>query len=206
MAKLIKPLRKNIHKLYFEGYKIEDIFNAVFKEAIRQVKTEEEVWKCIQAIIRNANQSKYLPKEFDSKKYFDDAQYLKSLKPKEFELETSPFAKDILITYEKFDQIIDANQQLNFNNPPFDFLGKKNGTQYLIEYKGRFNQFGGIGKDQRRRQHRIIDKIESLKSALIQINFRDQEYKILYDSQIDDCYPDKEIPMDNIIKWIKSHL
>jgi hypothetical protein len=206
MTKFLPPLKKKIRKLRSENYEIEEIFNIVLEEALEQVDSHEEAWKCVQANITSFNTRKYAPKQFDATKYLDDVQYLKSLKPKKFEEETIPFAKDILKKYENFDQISDANQQLNFNNPPFDFFGFKNGSPHIIEYKGRYKQFGAIRKGQRQRQHRILENVKSLKSALIQINFREQEYKILYDNQIDDCYPAKEIPMDSIINWIRSKL
>ena len=207
MAKLSDSLRKKIKDLYMQGCGKEDIFNRVLDEALKELKYQDVVWRCIISIISRIASKKYPISEFDVSNYTDTINKLDGLTPKQFEIETSWIAKEIL---EKngFTKVVDANgnKDLKFNNPPFDFFGCKDDFPYIIEYKGSKNNFSGIRPDQRQRQLRILDEIDALKSTLIQINFKQEKYRILYDDQIDDCYPAIEIPMDSIKDWIRSKL
>jgi hypothetical protein len=207
MPKLSEPLRKKIKNLYSEGYRKEKIFNLVHDEALKEIEYEDEVWRCINRIVSDAVLKKYPLIEFDASKYSETIRQLETYTPKEFEIKTSWIAKEIL-EMNNFKKVEDANgsNDLKFNNPPFDFFGFKNGNPHIIEYKGRKDNFARSQKDQRQRQIRILDELNTLKSALIQINFQKEKYRILYDEQIDNCYPAFDTPMDSIKDWITSRL
>jgi hypothetical protein len=208
MPRLSDKLRLKIQKLFLENHGKVEIYDIVLNEALKEVTFQDEVWRCVNSTITSIVDQKYPLIKSDFSEYRNLIKELvKKKNNKVFESETSPIAKDILRD-SGFTQIEDANgnKEMKFNNPPFDFFGYKNDSPYIIEYKGNKDKFSGIAPDQRRRQLRIMDEINKLNSALIQINFKQEKFRILYNEQIDVLYPSFEIPMDSIVTWLRRKL
>jgi hypothetical protein len=208
MAKLLPKLRKRIKKLFLDKHDKVEIYEIVLEDALKEVNFQDEAWRCINQTITSVVDKRFPPIEFDGSEYrgmIDDL--IKKKQNKEFEKKTMFIAKKLL-KENGFKQIEDANgnKDMGFNNPPFDLFAFKNNFPYIIEYKGNKNKLNKIGPDQRSRQLRIIDKIEVLNSALIQINYKSDKYRILYNEEIDILYPAFQIPMDSIISWIKKKI
>ena len=208
MPNLSKPLREKIKKLSIENHSKIDIYNIVLDEALQDVTFQDEVWRCVNQTITRVVEEKYPLMDYDFSVYRNlIKQLVKKKNNKIFESETSPIANKILME-NGFTRIeyANGNKDMRFNNPPFDFFGFKNDSPYIIEYKGNKDSLKGIPQDQRKRQLRIIEEIKGLNSALIQINFKTEKYRILYNDQIDILYPAFEIPMDTIFNWLKRKI
>jgi len=144
------------------------------------------------------------PKEFDARKH---KKIISQLRPhmdlKKFEKICCPIAKDILQNYEGFKKV---KKGPKFTGTPFDFFGFKNGEPYIIEFKGSLNYFNSPGETQKRRMQELLNKIEGLRIALLQVKLKKAQYRILYNEEMDDLFKGAEAPLEPIEKWIRNQM
>jgi len=222
MAKLILPksLRDKIFDLFEQGGSTVEIFDSVFDEAKKYVDSNEQLARCISSIkgkhtiktgakkprtVRNYS----VPgrKKFDAEPHFGVISRLNENTPgKEFEELCHEIVIDILQNYEGFDRVEDANTDPGFTNPPFDFLGFKDGAPYIVEFKGSLNNFNSPGETQKRRLKELLERIEELNIALIQVKLRKLEYRIFYNDEMNLFFDGKQMPLEPVEEWLRLRI
>jgi len=217
---LPKNIREKIIKLFQTGSSSLEVFDSIYDEAIGYVNSDSQLSICITRIKSKEIPSKDIetksnsetvsppkPKDFDASKYQDIINSLsKFMQGKEFEEACRDIVIDILENYEQFKRIIDANAAKGFHNPPFDFLAFKNDLPYLIEFKGSLENFNSPGETQKRRMKELLNKIEGLNVALIQVKLKRSQYRILYNEEMDLLFDGKPFPIEPIINWIEKNI
>lgn len=217
---LSKDIRQKIQDLFQEGHSSLKVFDSIYDEAIVHVDSDAQLSRCIARIKGEAVPSKDVeiknkpdaasppkPKEFDASKYRDVINSLsKSMQEKEFEEACKDIVIDILENYEKFERIIDANIAKDFYNPPFDFLAFKDNLPYIIEFKGSLESFNSPGETQKRRLKELLNKIEGLNVALLQVKLKRSQYRILYNKEMNLLFDGKPFPIEPIINWIEKNI
>jgi hypothetical protein len=198
-----------------------EVFDSVFEEAAPYVDSESQLSRCLAGLMGRATRAEKgeqkrdgvgtpppIPKSFDSSKYQDIISSLKKhMSGPEFEKACTPIVIDILENYEGFTNIFDSNQGEGFNNPPFDFLGFKKGIPHLIEFKGSLENFNSPGETQKRRLQELLQEIEGLEAALLQVKLRESQYRILYTEDLKRLlFNGHQAPMEPIINWIKMNI
>jgi hypothetical protein len=144
------------------------------------------------------------PKKFDADKHKQAIGKLsENMSEKEFEKACEAVAFDILQNYEGFKRV---EKGPNFRGTPFDFFGFKNGSPYMIELKGSLNRFNSPGETQKRRLKELLESIQGLKVALLQVKLRKGEYRIFYDDDMEILFEERRAPLEPIEKWIKERL
>jgi len=113
---------------------------------------------------------------------------------------------DILEKHENFTKIKNVNNVLGFTNPPFDFFGFKNGKPYMIEFKGSLNNFNAPGETQKRRLKELLERIEDLNIALIQIKLKKSEYRIFYNDEMNLFFDGKQMPLEPVVNWLRLQM
>ena len=147
------------------------------------------------------------PKSFKAMKYQSTINCLEEhMDGKVFEKACHEIVVDILTNYEGFDRLEDANEGEGFNNPPFDFLGFKNNTPFMVEFKGSLKSFNAPGETQKRRLQELLERIDGLHVALLQVKLREGVYRILYDDEMQLLFDGRPYPLDPIEKWIRSFI
>jgi hypothetical protein len=217
---LPKEIREKIINLFQSGYSSLEVFDTIFDEAIVHIDSDAQLSRSIAAIkgkvsapadVKVKKKSATIPppnvKEFDASKYQDVINSLStSMHEKEFEQACKEIVIDILENYEHFEGIIDSNIAKDFHNPPFDFLAFKNDLPYLIEFKGSLENFNSPGETQKRRLKEVLNKIEGLNVALIQVKLKKSQYRILYNEEMDLLFDGKPLPIEPIINWIEKNI
>ena len=215
---LPKELRRKIMDVFQEGHSTVEIFDSVFDEAQGYIKSEAQLSRCISAITRR--RQKGIGESAEQKastipkvKYFEISKFshiisklTDTMKGKEFESHCHDVVVDILTENEGFEVITDANEAQDFTNPPFDFLGFKEAEPYMIEFKGSLKQFNSPGETQKRRLKELLNRIEGLNVALLQVNLASGEYRTFYNDQMDLFFDGKKMPIKPIEEWIKSRI
>jgi len=144
------------------------------------------------------------PKEFDTKKH---EKIIRLLRPhmdlKEFEELCSPIAQDILENYEGFERLERGPQ---FTGTPFDFFGFKNAEPYIIELKCSLKYFHTPRETQKKRMKDLLNKIKGLRIALLQVKIRKDQYRILYNDEMDILFNGPEAPLEPIEKWLRDRM
>ena len=152
--------------------------------------------------MKNAKPSK--PKEFDTKEHEEK---IRKLRPhmdlREFEELCSPIARDILQNYEGFERV---EKGPKFTGTPFDFFGFKNGEPYIIEFKGSLRYFNSPHETEKRRMRELLDKIEGLRVALLQVKLREAQYRILYNDEMEKLFRGRQAALKPVEKWIRNHI
>ena len=144
------------------------------------------------------------PKEFDTKKHEEITRKLRPhMDLREFEELCSPIATDILQNYEGFERV---EKGPKFTGTPFDFFGFKNGEPYIIEFKGSLRYFHTPGETEKRRMQELLNKIEGLRVALLQVKLRKAQYRILYNDEMDILFYGAKAPLEPIETWIRNHI
>ena len=123
-----------------------------------------------------------------------------------FESSCEEIVVDILKNYEGFTSIESANEASSFTNPPFDFFGVKKGKPFIIEFKGSLQSFNSPGETQKRRLKELLDRIEDLNIALIQVNLKTAKYRILYNDQLSIFFDGRKMPLEPIEKWVRQRM
>lgn len=222
MAKLILPksLRDKIFGLFEQGGSTVEVFDSVFDEAKKYVDSNEQLARCISSIKgkhtikTGAKKPKtarnYLVpgrKKFDAEPHFGVISRLNENTPgREFEELCHEIVIDILQNYEGFDRVEDANAAPGFTNPPFDFLGFKDGAPYIVEFKGSLNAFNSPGETQKRRMKEVLSRIKRLNVALLQIKLSTAEYRVFYNDEMDLYFDGYKMPIDPILKWLGAQI
>jgi hypothetical protein len=122
---------------------------------------------------------------------------------KEFESFCEGIVFDILENYEGFEGV---EKGPNFQGTPFDFFGYKNGSPYIIEFKGSLNHFHYPGETQKRRMKELLGKIEGLRVALLLVKLTNGEYKIFYDEDMEILFQGRRVPIEPIEEWIRERI
>ncbi len=223
---LPKELRDIILSMFAEGASSIEVFDAVYEQAVEYVKSENHLSRCIASLKglsakkqgMKANDSERedqaaetipLPqlKPFESSKYEEIINTLDKTTPGyEFEKACNPIVIDILKNYEGFDEIIDANAGGNFHNPPFDFLGFKNGTPFIIEFKGSLENLNCPGETQKKRLQELLERIKGLNVALLQVRLKNSDYRILYNDELKPLFDGKPAPLEPIENWLRDRI
>lgn len=222
MAKPILPdnLRSRICELSEKGLSTIEIFDSVVDESTDCVVSHEQLKRCINVINRKNSSSRHVQKpdqqndsqipeirHFDNRKYSSIIETLtEHMDGKEFENACEEIVRDILETHENFTDIENVNKASGFTNPPFDFFGLKNGKPYLIEFKGSLGNFNSPGETQKRRLRELLERIEELNIALIQVKLRKSEYRIFYNDEMNLFFDGKEMPLEPVEKWLRIRM
>ena len=221
MPKPILPdnLRNKIRELSDKGHSTIEIFDFVIDGSAEYVDSHEQLTRCISAIIRkgslkkqngNSDQTdRQIPeiRHFDNRKYSHTIESLtEHMDGKEFENSCEEIVRDILGKHENFTNIENVNNVSGFTNPPFDFFGFKNGKPYVIEFKGSLNNFNSPGETQKRRLKELLNRIEELNIALIQVKLRKSEYRIFYNEEMNLFFDGKQMPLEPVEEWLKLRI
>jgi hypothetical protein len=124
---------------------------------------------------------------------------------KDFERACQPIVLDIL-KQEGFSNLLDSNNVRGFHNPPFDFLGFKDGKVFIIEFKGSLASFNSPGETQKRRIQELRRRIENLNVALLQVKLKAGKYRLLCNHELDLLFDGREIPLDPVVAWIQEQI
>ena len=144
------------------------------------------------------------PKQFDVDKHSESiSEFTKTMLEKEFESFCEGVVFDILENYESFEGV---EKGPNFQGTPFDFFGYKNGSPYIIEFKGSLNNFNAPGETQKRRLKELLKNIEGLKVALLQVKLSKGEYRIFYDEDMEILFQGRRVPIEPIEEWIRKRI
>jgi len=221
MSKPILPdnLRNRIRELSDKGHSTIEIFDFVIADSAEYVATHEQLTRCISAIIRKRSPEKHIENSvridkripeiriFDNKKYSDIIESLtEHMNGKEFENSCERIVRDILEKHENFTKIENVNIVSGFTNPPFDFFGLKNGKPYVVEFKGSLNNFNSPGETQKRRLKELLERIEELNIALIQVKLRKSEYRIFYNDEMNLFFDGKQMPLEPVEAWLRIRI
>jgi len=122
---------------------------------------------------------------------------------KKFEAACEPIVRDIL---EKHESFVSLEKGPSFVGTPFDFFGFRDGTPYIIEFKGSRHQFNLPGETQRRRMKELLAVVSELHIALLQVKVCEGLYCMLYDEEVTRLFSGRKAPMEPIIDWVKSRL
>lgn len=118
-----------------------------------------------------------------------------------FENSCTLIAIDILKMYEKFERVeVGPNMQ----GRPFDFFGFKDGKPYIIELKASLDNFNTPGEVQKRRLQEVLNAVEGLNSALLQIKLSKGQYRIFYNEQMNLLFDGKHVPIEPVIEWVRK--
>lgn len=148
--------------------------------------------------------SRPTPKIFDTNEYKELINSLNENMPElEFERRCEPIVYDILQNYEGFEKIENGP---DFQGTPFDFFGLKNAAPYIIEFKGSLKSFNTPGETQKRRIQEILNRIEGLNVALLQVKLTEGKYRIFYNDELEILFRGKRAPIKPIVEWIKKRM
>lgn len=213
------PLREKIFTLSQKGKSTIEIFDLVYEETIKYTASQEQLSRCIISITSRKDrpaifgpgrkQSRIIPgiKKFNNTKHQHIIKQLsETMQEKEFESSCKPIVLDVLRNYEGFKDIEDVNSVDEFQNPPFDFFGFKDGKPYMVEFKGSLNNFNGMGETQKRRIKDLLDNIPGLNIALLQIKLRAGEYRMLYNEELNHLFDGRKRSVEPIEKWLNERM
>jgi hypothetical protein len=142
------------------------------------------------------------PKEFDTAKYSSTIDNLSShIDEITFEKSCALIAFDILKVYERFERIEIAP---SIQGRPFDFFGFKDGKPYIIELKASLDNFNAPGGVQISRMQKVLDAIDGLNIALLQLKLSKGQYRIFYNEQMDVLFKGKQVPIEPVIEWVRK--
>lgn len=113
---------------------------------------------------------------------------------------------DILEKHENFTNLKNVNNVSGFTNPPFDFWGIKKGKPYMIEFKGSLNNFNAPGETQKRRLKELLERIDELNIALIQLKLKKSEYRIFYNDEMNLFFDGKQMPLEPVEEWLRIQI
>ena len=143
-------------------------------------------------------------KQFENSKYSDVISILdENMSELEFERLTEVVVPDILENYEDFTEVIKGP---NFRGTPFDFFGYKDEKPFIIEFKGSLNSFNTPGETQKRRLQEILEQIDGLHIALLQVKLKKSQYRIFYDKEMEILFKGPLTPIEPIVQWINNKI
>ena len=143
-----------------------------------------------------------LPKHFDSIKFKNTIDNLSiHMHEHAFENACTLIAIDILKVYERFEHV---EVGPGLHGRPFDFFGFKDGKPYIIDLQASLDHFNVPGEVQKRRMKRVVNAIDGLNIALLQLRLNKREYRIFYNKEMDVLLKGKRIPIKPIIDWLKQ--
>jgi hypothetical protein len=217
---LPKSLRLKIIELFGEGLSTLEVHDLVYEDSLQFVNSEKQLSKCLVRLKVEAGKlsqdpaapiidSEPLPgqKSFDNTIFHNIIKNLTEVTPnKEFEKATMPIAAHILKKYEGFNNLVYANYEKNFHNPPFDFFGFKNGKPFIVEFKGSLENFNSPGETQKRRMQELLARIDNLNVSLLQVKLKKGLYRILYNGELNYLFDGQEIPLEPVITWIQDQI
>jgi hypothetical protein len=122
---------------------------------------------------------------------------------KEFEARCEPIVRDILANHEGF---VSIEKGPSFAGTPFDFFGFRDGTPYIVEFKGSRHHFNVPGETQRRRMKELLAVVPELHIALLQVKVCEGLYRMLYDDGVQRLFSGRKAPMRPIAAWVKERL
>ena len=144
------------------------------------------------------------PNKFNTEKFSEIIGSLsKNMDGMEFERRCEPIVMEILKEYEGFDKVFKGP---NFNGTPFDFFGFKNGRPYMIEFKGSLDHYNSPDETQKHRLKEILERVEGLGVALLQVRLNDGVYRMFYDEDLAKLFEGRQVPLEPIIDWIKQEI
>lgn len=148
--------------------------------------------------------NKPAPKYFDVSCYSKTIDSLdKNMAELEFERLSEIVVPDILQNKEGF---LGIEKGPNFRGTPFDFFGYKDGKPYIIEFKGSLKSFNTPGEIQKRRLQEILQKIDGLHVALLQVKLKKAQYRIFYDGEMEVLFKGQKAPLEPIIDWLTERM
>lgn len=205
-------LIKKIIALKSKETSFNEILASVREEAQSYVKSDDQLARCVQAILRNADEPQPKPIPDNIFQTYQDLfkDLREDLDPKVFEEKAEPIVK-ALLAHEGFQKIFNANTESGYMNPPFDFLGFKEGIPYMIEFKGSLEHFNAPGETQKRRLHELKENISKLHVGLLQIAFSGGkegkgEYRFLVEEEMDHLFTGYQIPLEKLENWINEQI
>ena len=127
----------------------------------------------------------------------------KDMPTKVFEAKCEPIVLDILANYENFASI---EKGPSFTGTPFDFFGVRCGSPYIVEFKGSRHHFNLPGETQRHRMEGLLEAVEGLHVALLQVKVCDGLYRMLYDEDVIRLFSGRKARMEPIVDWVRERL
>ena len=127
----------------------------------------------------------------------------KDMPSKVFEARCEPIVRDILANHEGF---VSIEKGPSFAGTPFDFFGFRDGTPYIVEFKGSRHHFNLPGETQRHRMKALLEAVEGLHIALLQVKACDGVYRMLYDEDVIRLFSGRKAPMGPIAAWVTKRL
>jgi hypothetical protein len=155
-AVLPKKLRMKIINFLKDGLSTLEVYDSVYEESAMYVSSDKQLSRSIRRLSREVRKEYGKadtsmihsepppgPKKFNTTNYSSMIDSLSQSTPnKEFERACLPIAADILINYEGFSSLINANKIGGFHNPPFDFFGYKRSRPYISTPRARHRKEG----------------------------------------------------------------
>ncbi|MDM8539218.1 hypothetical protein QUF70_20885, partial [Desulfobacterales bacterium HSG17] len=77
---------------------------------------------------------------------------------------------------------------------------------YMIEFKGSLNNFNAPGETQKKRLKELLERIEELHIALIQIKLNKSEYRIFYNDEMNLFFDGKQMPLEPVEEWLRHQI
>jgi len=110
---------------------------------------------------------------------------------------------DVLTAYEGFTSV---ERGPTFNGTPFDYFGFLGGVPHVVELKASRHHFNLLGETQRHRLEQLLEVVEGLHIALLQVKVCNSAYRILYDDDVTCLFSGRKAPMGAIIDWVTERL
>jgi len=145
-----------------------------------------------------------LPKAFDRRAYAGILKKAyKGMPNRDLEALGKEVAKDLLLKAEGFSRVVEGP---TYPGTPFDLFGFRRKRPYMVELKCSLVSFNHPGEVQKIRLQELLQRIEGLGVALLQLNLDSVRYRIFYDEQLDLLFHGKKRPLRGIEKWIRERL
>jgi len=132
-----------------------------------------------------------------------DLEVLRKEVGRELEEACNDIVVDILENYEGF---TDVRKGPSFRGTPFNFFGFKDGRPYMIEFKESLKSFNHPGETKKRRMRELLDRIDGLGAALIQVKIETREYRIFHGKELDALFYGPRVPLKPIEDWIRERI
>jgi hypothetical protein len=125
----------------------------------------------------------------------------KDMPTKVFEARCEPIVLAILKSLEGFESV---EKGPSSTGTPFDFFGFRADIPYIVEFKGSRHHFNLPGETQRHRMRQLLEAVDGLHIALLQVKICDGVYRMLYDDEVIRLFSGRKAPMEPITGWIRQ--
>ncbi len=144
-------------------------------------------------------------KPIDTRKHGPTLQRLcgPDITPLEFEQLCEPVVRDILENHEGFTGVVRGP---DFVGTPFDFFGYRDDVPRVIEFKGSRRHWNAPGRVQLERLQRILEEVQGLRAAVLQLKAEMADYRIRYGGSVTDLFPCGQAPIEPVAEWVRRSL